>query len=138
MLKCVKKLNMFSESEQIAKLANKFNLDLIILFGSQARGTTHAQSDTDIAVRANHKLSIDERIDIALAFDQFYKDVEIADIKSASPLLLAAITKDSKLLFEAQPDLFHDFKLYALNSYFDFKPVLDRQNAIVKKKIMEL
>ena len=32
-----------------SNLANKYNLKLLVLFGSQATGQTHEDSDTDIA-----------------------------------------------------------------------------------------
>ena len=39
-------------------------IKLIILFGSRAKGVSRKGSDTDIAVLAEHELSLEEKMDI--------------------------------------------------------------------------
>jgi len=36
--------------EKIEKIAKKYNLELMVLFGSQATGQTHSRSDVDLGV----------------------------------------------------------------------------------------
>jgi predicted nucleotidyltransferase len=38
-------------SQKLAEIAQRYDLDLVIVFGSQARGQAHPGSDIDVAVR---------------------------------------------------------------------------------------
>ena len=46
-------------------ITKKLNPDFILLFGSYAKGTTHADSDIDLAYFSNKQLSPDERFILA-------------------------------------------------------------------------
>ena len=41
----------------IEEVAKKYDVSLIVLFGSQAKGNTHKHSDTDVAFLPNKNLS---------------------------------------------------------------------------------
>jgi predicted nucleotidyltransferase len=110
----------------VEKIADEFSLDLIVMFGSRARGQSIRASDTDIAVRSTRNLSRDDELLIAAALDAFFPDVDLCDIRKASPLLLGAIGQDAKLIYERRESLFEEFKIFAWNQYMDFKPQLDR------------
>ena len=64
---------------------------LVILFGSKARGTAGKQSDTDVAVLADHPLTLHEknglgeRIAKKLAVSD--ERVDVIDLWDAPPLL---------------------------------------------------
>lgn len=50
-------MNKILDSEiekDIIKLAEKYNLEKVILFGSRSDGTAHEKSDIDIAVKGYH------------------------------------------------------------------------------------
>ncbi len=110
----------------IQQIADKFSLDLIILFGSQATGKTHSESDWDIAVKGYHVLTMDQRIDLIGEFEKHFPNVDIVDIRRADPLLLACIASDGKPLYERDPLNFAEFKLYAQTQYIDARPLLDK------------
>jgi predicted nucleotidyltransferase len=109
----------------IEEIANQFSLDLIVMFGSQARGQSTSNSDTDIAVRSSRELSRDDELQIATALDKLFLNVDLCDIRKASPLLLGAIGQDAKLIYQRGESLLEEFKIFAWNQYMDFKPQLD-------------
>jgi predicted nucleotidyltransferase len=119
-------------------LANKYSLDLVIMFGSRARGAGRTDSDTDIAVRGAHELSRDDELTIATELDRLYPNVDLCDVRKASPLLLGAIGQDAQLLYQVRDGLFEEFKIFAWNQYMDFKPHLDRMLEQTKRDINEL
>ena len=103
---------------KIRKIAKKRWLDLVLVFGSTARGTTHASSDIDLAV-LSHKpgeLSI-----VAEEFGNVLKrnDVEVTDLAHASPYLMRAVAEDGALIFESKKDFFTEWKIHARNVWFD-------------------
>jgi predicted nucleotidyltransferase len=109
----------------IQEIADQFELNLIVMFGSRARGQSTGNSDTDIAVRGSKQLSRDDELQIAAALDRLFPNVDLCDIRKASPLLLGAIGQDAKLLYQQRESLFEEFKIFAWNQYMDFKPQLD-------------
>jgi predicted nucleotidyltransferase len=109
----------------IEEIANQFALDLIVMFGSRARDQSTSTSDTDIAVRSSRELSRDDELQIATALDKLYPNVDLCDIRKASPLLLGAIGQDAKLIYQRHESLLEEFKIFAWNQYMDFKPQLD-------------
>jgi len=113
------------QSPVLDKLVCDYGLDLVVMFGSRARGEPRGDSDTDIAVRSSRSLSRDEELTIAAELDKVYPNVDLCDIRKASPLLLGAIGNDAKLVYQARESLFEEFKIFAWNQYMDFKPTLD-------------
>lgn len=118
---------------KLKELAKAFGLELVILYGSQARGNVHPESDIDLAVRGRKLLTFKRKLRLATRFDSIMKgDCDLCDLRGASPLTLAAVAKDGLLLFESKPGNFSRFKLSAINQYLDFRPWFDsrrRKNA---------
>jgi predicted nucleotidyltransferase len=120
------------------QLARTYSLDLVVLFGSRARGQSRGDSDTDIGVRGSHELSLDEQLTLATELDKLYPNVDLCDLRKASPLLLGAVGQDAQLLYQSREGLFEEFKIFAWNQYMDFKPQLDRMRERTKREIEEL
>ena len=98
---------------KIKKLAEKYNLSLIVLFGSQATGALHSKSDVDIAILGINSLDI---IKISSDFSSIFKreDVEVVDLRNASPTLMFCVLRDGKILYEKEKETFLVWKLYAI------------------------
>ena len=95
---------------------------LIILFGSQASKRAGANSDTDVAVLADHILSLEEKSSLAETLAQKLKvseeTIDLIDLRSAPPLLEYQIAQHGKL-FEGKQDDFIRFKVLAWKRYQD-------------------
>lgn len=78
-----------SDREKFEELAKKFRIHFILLFGSKAEGKDTSESDTDIAVYADHVLSEDEKINIIFELSSILRteNIDLVDLKTASPLL---------------------------------------------------
>jgi len=112
---------------EIEKLAKKYRLSMIVLFGSQVSGKTHPQSDFDFAFLSEKRMSL---IGIARMQSVFIrklklKNLEMVDLKTAPPLLLKKVADESILLYEKEPSLFADFKIYAYKYFMEAKKLLD-------------
>lgn len=95
---------------------------LLILFGSRATGHARADSDWDVAVVADHRLSLGE---LSAASEEAARllganedKIDIADMQSASPFLQQFVAKEGKLL-QGDPFLFIRFKVLAWKRYHD-------------------
>ena len=96
--------------------------DLLILFGSRAKGTARADSDWDVAVVADHPLTLKERGMAAEAVARLLgvneDQIDVTDIWSASPLLQQFVAKEGTLL-AGDPFAFTRFKILAWKRYLD-------------------
>ena len=103
---------------KIAAIAEKYGLDMVVLFGSQATGKTHPKSDVDIAVISEKPF---DRFKILDDFWSLFKreDVQVVDLANASPTLMRAVVVDGKLLYEREQAMFLKWKYYAISVWMD-------------------
>lgn len=124
---------MERQREQVEEVAVRHGLELVLLFGSRARGRTHAKSDTDIAILARERLPFSV-ID-AIARDLrpvFGSDVDVVDLQAAPPLLAGRIARDGKLLV-GTPRAFGRARVRCTARYLDFHPHLGRRRSSLRR-----
>jgi len=96
--------------------------NLVIAFGSRARGTAGASSDFDVAVLFDHELSLAERSklvqSLARKLGVSEEQVDLVDLRTASPLLQYRVTNEGRLLEGDQFD-FLRFRVLAWKRYLD-------------------
>lgn len=93
-----------TQEQQIKKIAKKMGIKYLYLFGSQARGKTHARSDFDFGVKFDSKKVKDEfraRLKLMDKLTSILKveDIDVVDIDNSNPLLNFNIIKDGKILY---------------------------------------
>jgi predicted nucleotidyltransferase len=119
----------------IAKVAKKFKLKLILIFGSFARGRQRKDSDLDIAVFGSKGISFNEEIKIIGELSSiFRKNVDLSVLNTANPLLTFQASKNSILLYGSKED-FLKFKMYAFSRYNDYFPYFAMERSLNKKII---
>lgn len=122
---------------QIASVAKKHQLDMVVLFGSQATGKTHPKSDVDIGFTASRSMELKElfgiEIDICKALGR--EDVEFVNLEKISPTMKKVIGDDGILLYEKFPGSFILFKLYAFKLYVETKFLRDLRYQSLQKFI---
>lgn len=102
-----------------AHVAAVRGLDLVVLFGSTATGSRPMPDDLDIAVRARTGI-----VDAVALTNDFIaalgrQDVDLVDLRTADPVLLAAVARDGVPLFEADPATFTRFTSLAARRFAD-------------------
>lgn len=100
----------------------KTKKDLIILFGSQARGSAGQTSDVDVAILSDHSLRLEEKIETKSKIAEKMKisedSIDLVDLWDAPPLLQHQIATEGKLL-EGEEFDFLRFKILAWKRYQD-------------------
>lgn len=105
-------------------------LDLLMLFGSRARGDAHDGSDWDFGYLASG--DIDWAALLASIVNTVSSDrVDLVDLARASGLLRYRAARDGVVVFEAEPRLSESFRLDALDFWCDAGPLLQRGYAAV-------
>ena len=95
--------------KNLSKLAQNYpKLKLLILFGSQAKGLQHPNSDWDFGYLAESDfdyLSLYSQLTLTLETDK----VDLVDLKRASGLLRYRAVSDAYVIYECQKGVFEKF-----------------------------
>jgi len=125
-----------TQQKKIKEIAEKNQLDLVLLFGSVVTGKLHPRSDIDIAVRFKDTPSIDYKkigdvhFDLQEAFDE--AEVDIVVLNFADPLLLKRIMDDAQLIFGTSRQ-YADLKILAFKKYVDHQKYFQMERKFVKR-----
>jgi predicted nucleotidyltransferase len=112
-----------ADPQAVAALAEREGIDLVVLFGSAARGRLRAESDLDIAVRFLHgrpDFATEARVAAELhAALKPPRELDLVLLHHASPLLLMEVASEGVPLYEASPEVWPLFQLYARRRFED-------------------
>jgi predicted nucleotidyltransferase len=128
-----------AQSQAVAAVAKRAGIDLVILFGSVARGRMHAESDLDIAVRfVQGKPGFETEARIAGELHQALKpprELDLVVLNGASPLLLVQVAGDGVPLYTAASELWPLFRLYARRRFEDTEKYRRRHWEALRKRL---
>ena len=100
------------------------DLVMLVLYGSRARGDSHAHSDWDLAYQA--KASFDPDALLAALAERLNADrIDLVDLDRAGALLRYRIARDAVVLVERDGGRFERFWLDAVGTWCDLAPVLE-------------
>lgn len=126
--------------KKINRVARKYNLDFVVLHGSEARKELKGpESDVDIAVYRRGGIPAEEYLDLYSEMAGCVKEGQ-ADIKSLSnknSLFLYQVLRDGELLFGNKTD-YNDFEAYVYKRMVESKPLLDLESDLIDKYQREL
>lgn len=100
-------------------------LELLVLFGSRARGEEHARSDWDFGYLGGHTLDVAALL-AALVETVGSDRLDLVDLARASGLLRYRAARDGVALFESRPRIMESFCLDAADFWCDAEPILRR------------
>jgi predicted nucleotidyltransferase len=99
------------------------DLDLLLLFGSRARGDSHPGSDWDLGFLARPGFDVDRFLGRAVRL-LGSAHVDLVDLARASGLLRFRAAADGKVLYESKLDRFGDFWFEAVSFWCDAQSIL--------------
>lgn len=117
--------------ERLTPLFQDEGLRLVMLFGSSVTGKMHRHSDIDLAFLFDRDMDI-----IALTNNVIRllhtDNVDVIDLKHASPLLRFSVVKHGRLLHERLQGEFNSFSSLTFRRYVDTKKLRDMQATSIK------
>ena len=127
-------INIEAIKPQIKSLAEKYDLSLVLLFGSQATGHVHKYSDIDIGYISSKDLGLNGNLAISAELTQIFrdKDIELVNIYNVSPVMKKQIAETAILLYEKNSTIFDYFNIDAFRQYIDTKPLRIYRDYLVK------
>ncbi|PIR12799.1 hypothetical protein COV49_04145 [Candidatus Falkowbacteria bacterium CG11_big_fil_rev_8_21_14_0_20_39_10] len=113
------------QKQEFKKLAEKYKLNFLVLFGSQAEGVARSGSDYDIGYSPQKEIDYRKEYFMEREIARILKQgkIDLASTKRATPLLMYNMAYNSQLLFEREKNSFDYFQMYAFKMYIEAKPL---------------
>lgn len=107
--------NVSINTRRIALVAQRHHLQLVVLYGSCAKGTERPESDIDLAVLGSVPLSFETLLSLYNEFSDVFpgKEVDVKSLHRAAPFFQYQVMKDGVLLY-GDRHLFTRLKVYAI------------------------
>jgi predicted nucleotidyltransferase len=126
--------------EKIAGCLGKYSIVVAYLFGSEAKGTSGALSDIDIAVFLDKKTDKSERFDLRLRLSNelssiMNKQVDIIILNDSALHLSYEVIKHGSAIFCMDNSMKADFETDVLSRYLDRRYYDKRHAEITLEKI---
>ena len=119
---------------RLEPLFHDAGLQLVVLFGSLAKGIAKSNSDIDLAFLYDapvDAVSLTNRVSQLLRTDA----IDVVDLRTASPLLKFSVMQYGQSLYERSPGAFTTFYSLAFRRYVDTKKLRDAQRSVVRNFI---
>jgi predicted nucleotidyltransferase len=122
---------------KLEDIARRFSLKFVILHGSFAKGSTHKQSDLDIAALAEQALDFRKELTLYGEMGEIFKlppetDLDFKTLNKVDPLFRYEVTRDGKLLYGNAVD-YEDYKAFAFRAYEDARPLFELERLQIYK-----
>ncbi len=126
-------------SEQLKPIAQKYGLRLVVLFGSVARGKTHAESDVDVGVLSKRPITFNRRLKLWLELSRLFRaEIDLAILNHVNPVLGFAVARDGKLLFEDETWAWENWRSYQIRQFWDTKKFRDDVQRYISRSAEEM
>jgi len=128
-------------NQTIKEIAEHYNLDLVVLFGSHSKDRATKESDIDIGIfRKTSGVTFEDQIALSGKFSELFKnnDIDIGVISSNNPILMFSILKYGKVLYTTENRLVDTLRLYAWKLVAESKSFRDHSFFILKNRIASL
>lgn len=124
--------------EKASELAEKYGLDLLLLFGSQVSGKTHKRSDYDLGFISKQYKNLGELVKMEYEISEVLKigKIDLIDLKKAPPLLMKSVADNSLLLYQKEPTLYARFKIYASKLFVEARRLFNLRETVIQKFIL--
>lgn len=128
------------QKQKVNKIAKKYGLELVLLFGSFASGKKHKDSDYDIAVLTEENKNISDiknYTDVLFFLSKVLEipsqKMDLTNLNNANPLLRYEITMKGKLVF-GDKNLFDEYRAWSFRNYIDSQPLFNLEHHLIEKR----
>jgi predicted nucleotidyltransferase len=121
----------------VALLEERFGLDALFVFGSEAAGTKHRGSDLDLAALLHSRPDSLELLDAQTALEQIAgREIDLVDLGAASPILARQVLRSGRCVFGVDASALAHFEAALPGRYADLKRVrAEAETALVERVV---
>lgn len=123
---------------KINEIAEKYGLNLLLLFGSQASGKANKLSDFDFGYISKDGMNYSEKGNLDAELSHLAEgEADAADLENAGSFLKYEIIRNNIILYQ-KDGIYENFFVQALREYFESKRLFEIRDSIIANKINEL
>lgn len=124
----------------ITAIAHRYNLKLLVYFGSYLTEWYLKDSDIDLAFLADQPLTSLEKMELhkELIIAHRKSDIDLVDLQTAETVLRYAVATDGKVLFEREEGMFERYALFYTKQFYEMRPYIQEEMRQLAKEIREL
>jgi uncharacterized protein len=123
----------------LEKLACRYSLRLLVMFGSHGTERERPESDVDVAFLSERALSVEDRLSLSTDLARHYRNgnLDLVDLRTASPLLAYEIACKGRVLHD-KDEAFLRFRVYAAARFADTKHLREARMQYMKAQLKRL
>ena len=126
------------KKNELKKLAKKYNLTVLILFGSRNNNTSNKNSDFDFAYFSQKPLK-ENKFKLWSELETIFKKVDLIELNTTDSIILRyEIFNEGTCIYENKEGIFEDLAGNAWIDYQDNKTYFNEYENILTKAIDEL
>lgn len=130
------------QQKQINEIGKEYNLKLVVVHGSYAKGQVHPCSDLDIAVLGKKKISFNTLMKLHFAFanvfgDNRERELDVKSLHNKDPLFRYYVMRDGLLIYGDITD-YNEFRAYAIRDYIESLPFFILEQKLVEARHKQL
>lgn len=121
--------------DNFKNLLQEYDIKLIYIFGSYAKGNNNANSDLDIGVLLNNDYNPMDKLSLIGDLTSIFKrdDIDLVILNSANSVLKHQVIKYGKLIFMENEDVKVNFEVRVLKEYMDMEPFRRTQRKYINE-----
>lgn len=121
---------------KLSDIVSKYNLNLLLTFGSYNTDRFTKYSDIDLAYLSGRSLEVEEEMELLRDMIIYFErdGIDLVNLKKADPLLSFQIACNSKVLYE-EDNSYMMFKMKASAMYADTKHLRDLRRNFLREKL---
>jgi predicted nucleotidyltransferase len=131
-------------SNRVNKIFKENQVVLAYLFGSEARGTSHKESDVDIGVLFYKKVKPENYLKLEGKLIGFFskiypkKEINVVNLNVSSPLLKQAAILEGKILYQKSDLIRILFQIQTLHEYEEYLHLSNIYNQFLELRLKSL
>ena len=121
----------------LAPIAERHGIRMLLQFGSTVRGQVHERSDIDLGVMLDRSsIGLRERAELEHDLQSLFpgRKIDLAMLNHADPLFLKQVTDHCRLLYGDEAEL-RRLKLYAFKHYQDHRRYFELERRFVAEAL---
>ena len=125
------------ELDQVKKIGQKYDLDFILLYGSQAKGkSVTKESDFELAIYRRDDIVPEDYFGIYLELNKVFagQNLDLKTLAGTDTLLRFQIIKDGIPLYIKDQTLYHEFYAFAYKDFHDSQSLFNLAKLMQEKR----
>jgi len=119
----------------VRRIAEQFDPERIVLFGSHVSGRLHSESDVDVAVWSDGSLTSAQRLDLWRELsDAFEAEVDLGVLDHAEPIFWYQVARTGRRLYERRRGEWSEFRSHAFRYYWDTQKLRDALTRYIRRE----